>query len=102
MAEYIVCTPKSLPRSQLISAAKIAGDINPVNHPALHRLQAIIPSFRPTPERIAVVTTKYWGSAGVRLTVGFLDNPPTDLRARILSHMNAWGSRTNVKFVESK
>src|SRR3954451_19023999 len=101
MAEYIVCTPKSLPKSQLISAAKIAGDINPVNHPALHRLKAIMPSFVPTPERIAVVTTKCWGSGGVRLTVGFLDNPAADLRARILSHMNAWNGTANVQFVET-
>jgi hypothetical protein len=35
------------------------------------------------------------------LTVGFLDNPPTDLKARILSHMNAWGTWANVQFVET-
>jgi hypothetical protein len=101
MANYIVCTPKYLPRNKWISAAKIARDINPANHPQLSRLQAVMPGFAPTVERIAVVTTKFWGAGGVRLTVGFLDNPGADLRARILSHMNAWGTKTNVAFTES-
>jgi hypothetical protein len=35
------------------------------------------------------------------LTVSFLDNPPADLRARILSHMNAWAKSANVLFSES-
>ncbi len=47
------------------------------------------------------MTTKYWGPAGVRLTVGFLDNPPADLRARIIEHMNAWAKTANVQFTES-
>jgi hypothetical protein len=53
------------------------------------------------PEHLALLTQKYWGPAGVRLTVGFLDNPPADLRARILSHMNAWNGWANVEFVET-
>ena len=61
----------------------------------------VMPAFRPTPQRIAVVTTKYWGAGGVRLTVGFLDNPPANLRRRILAHMNAWSETANVKFVEA-
>jgi len=101
MAGCIACTPKQLPRNQWISAARIAREINPVNHPQLHRLQALTHGFTPTAEKIAVVTTKFWGAGGVRLTVGFLDNPPADLRAKILSHMNAWGTRTNVLFTES-
>ena len=60
-----------------------------------------MPDFAPTPERLAVLTTKYWGNAGVQLTVGFRDNPPLDLRAKILSHMNAWSAAANVKFVET-
>src|SRR5713226_2666977 len=30
-----------------------------------------------------------------------MDNPPTDLRKRLLLHMNAWAKTANVKFVES-
>jgi hypothetical protein len=101
MATQIVCTPKQLPREMWISAAKMAVEINPVNHPPLHRLLSVMPSFAPRPERIAVVTTKYWHAKGIKLTVGFLDNPPRDLRDRILLHMNAWSSRINATFVES-
>lgn len=102
MKQILVCTPKRLPRELLIPAARTAVDVNPLNHPPLHRLTRIMPEFRPTPERIAVVTTKYWGIAGVRLTVAFLDNPPADLRKRILQHMNAWSASSNVTFVETK
>ena len=60
-----------------------------------------MPGFIPEPQQIAVLTTKYWLSGGVKLTVGFLDNPSADLRARILSHMNAWNKTANVLFVEA-
>src|SRR2546423_7811979 len=54
------------------------------------------------PARIAVLIGKRWHTAGVRLTVGFLDNPPADLRARIILHMNAWAKTANVQFTETK
>jgi len=98
----IVCTPKSLPPEKLIEAARTAVEINPLNHAPVERLTRLVPDFQPTPERIAVVTTKYWGIKGVRLTVAFLDNPPTALRKRILLHMNAWAKTANVAFVETK
>jgi hypothetical protein len=63
-------------------------------------LQAVPEAVIP-PEHLALLTPKYWGKSGVRLTVGFLDNPPADLRARLLSHMNAWGAWANVQFVET-
>jgi hypothetical protein len=98
----IVCSPKSLPISQLLSSATTAVKVNPHNQPNLERLSSIMPGFRATPARIAVMTKKYWGIGGVKLTVGFLDNPPSDLRKRILSHMNAWSATANVKFTETK
>ena len=102
MAEYLVCTPKRLPKRMWIAAAERARAINPVNHPPLHRLRSIMPGFAPTKQRIAVVTTKYWGAHGVQLTVGFLDSPPRDLRARILENMNAWAPAVNVSFTETR
>lgn len=102
MKNLIVCSPKSLPREQLFAAAKTAVSINPLNHAPLARLASLMPSFRPTKEHLAVVTTKYWGLKGVKLTVGFMDNPPTDLRKRIILHMNAWAQSANVKFTETK
>jgi hypothetical protein len=101
MPEKIACTPKRLPPSLLLQAARRASDINPVNHPPAYRLAGVIKGFVPTPEHIAVLTTKYWGPGGVNLTVGFLDSPPQDLRSRILLHMNAWGQAANVVFRET-
>ncbi|MGA9996888.1 MAG: M12 family metallopeptidase [Pyrinomonadaceae bacterium] len=98
----VVCIPKALPSHLLVPAAERAIQINPTNRPRLERLAMIVPGFEPTKERIAVVTTKYWHTKGVRLTVGFLDNPPSDLRKRILSHMNAWNKTTNVEFTETQ
>lgn len=97
--QLIVCTPKSLPKKLLIPAAQEAVRINPTNHPPVARMAGLMPGFRATPQRIALLTASYWGPKGVRLTVGFLDNPPADLRKRILSHMNAWNRDANVTFV---
>jgi len=95
------CAPKSLPRSLWVSAAAQAAEINPLNHAPVEHLTKVFPGFAPNAEHIAVVTTKYWRTNGVRLTVGFLDNPPADLRAKILSNMNSWAESTNVLFTES-
>ena len=101
MSSLIACTPKTLPRETWVSAAAMATKINPVNHPPVERLTRVMPAFRPTLEHIAVLTTKYWHAGGVHLTVGFLDNPPADLRTRILLHMNAWARTANVDFTET-
>jgi hypothetical protein len=85
----------------MIAAARTANDINPVNDPPLHRLARLVQDFAPTPERIAMVTTKYWGAGGVKLTVGFLDNPDKALRSKIILHMNAWAKTANVSFLET-
>lgn len=53
------------------------------------------------PMQISVMTTRYWGAAGVHKTVGFMESINSDLRSRILSHFNAWGEFCNVKFVHS-
>lgn len=101
MPDPIVCTPKSLPKSRWIDAAAKAVEVNPANHPRIERLVRAMPEIQLDRLRIAVVTAKYWGAAGVKLTVGFLDSPPTDLRNRILLHMNAWAKTANVTFVQT-
>ena len=99
--DYVPCTIKMLPMEQQVAAAARAVEVNPQNAPAMENLRALKPDFEIPPEHLAVMTGKYWGPTGVRLTVGFTDNPPTDLRARILSHMNAWGSYANVRFSQT-
>ena len=94
----ITCRPKSLPASKLIAASQRAAEINPLNHAPLERLSGPIRGFRPTHRHLALLITKYWGAAGVHLTVGFLDSPPAVLQKHLLLHMNAWNKSANVKF----
>jgi hypothetical protein len=101
MTIQLVCTPRALPQHLRVAAAERAIAHNPANRPhALIVARALGPN--PPRERIALLTGKRWHTTGVRLTVGFLDNPPASLRKRILSHMNAWSKTANVQFTEAK
>ena len=102
MTEPLTCTPRSLPREHWISAADTAARINPANYPRMERLVRAMPGVTLDRMHIAVVTAKYWGAGGTKLTVGFMDNPPADLRKCILLHMNAWAKTANVEFTESR
>ena len=87
-----VCTPKSLPAHLLERAAKTARDIFPANAPVVGFMpdDEGIARAVSDPLAIAVLTSKYWGSARRRLTVSFLEPTPSDLRTRIILHLNAW------------
>jgi hypothetical protein len=98
----IVCTPKSLPADRLAAAARRAVQINPANAVEHRRVVRTPTGRRGGPRRLAVVIGRRWPASGVRLSVKFLDNPPKDLRTRILLHMNAWGKTANVRFTETK
>lgn len=99
--EFIPCILKQLPEDRWVAAAAKAIEINPNNAPNSDVLRQAMPGVTLQPEHLAVLTSKYWGSGGVQLTVGFLDNPEAALRTRIISHMNAWSTFANVRFVES-
>jgi hypothetical protein len=102
MSESIlVCRPVRLSPLLWEVAAKSAVKENPANAPSALGL-SLIPKDVRTPERIAMITSKYWGAGGVNLGVSFLDTNEAALKARILSHMNAWGVYSNVKFSESR
>lgn len=101
MYTAVVCIPRSLPAETLVRAAATAVRVNPLNNAPIERLTRVMPEFRPTPDRLSVLVTKYWGVEGVKLTVGFMDNPAKALRRKILQHLNAWGNTSNVKFVET-
>jgi hypothetical protein len=98
----LVCTPKALPPRLLHMAAATAVRINPVNAPSISAFSALPPDFQiMEPEHIAVLTTKYWGPTPRRLTVSFMESTPANLRARILSHMNAWTKTGCISFAET-
>lgn len=101
MAEQGVCTPKSLPSHLQVRAAQTATDTNPMNAPVFGfmPMDDALAALVSDPLRIAVLTSKYWGTARRRLTVSFTETTPADLRARIVSHMNAWSC--GIQFVET-
>jgi hypothetical protein len=97
-SDFIACVPVALPPEKWLQAAENAARINPRNLP-----EGLTPAdvVGAPGEKAALDLDRYWGSQGVSLTVGFLDSPSSDLRRRILSHMNAWSKTANVVFVES-
>lgn len=96
------CTIRFLPTELLIPAARTAIEINPVNAPIMGPLAAVGAEFISDPLRAAVVTTKYWGAVPRRLSVSFMESTPSDLRKRIVSHLNAWTKTGCVEFVETQ
>lgn len=96
---FVPCTLRQLPDPLLIPAARTAIVCNPANAPAeLLPMPRDEGEDRPLLYRLALLTGKFWGAKGVKLTVGFLDGGPSDLQARILAHMNAWAQWANVSF----
>jgi len=96
-----ICTPKSLPVAKIAGAARRAIEINPANAVEHRPVMRTPIGRRGGPRRLAVLIGRRWPTSGVRLTVKFMDNPPKQLRARILLHMNAWGKTANVVFTET-
>jgi hypothetical protein len=100
-ADSLSCIPKSLPERLRIRAAEVSAEINPVNSPAFWRRSAFAAGLTPTPEFIAAVTTKYWGPQPRMFSVSFMETTPSDLRRRIVSHMNAWTKTGGISFAET-
>ena len=97
-----VSVTKTLPERMLVKAAQTAAKINPVNAPAFGPLAEAAANLQLGPQRIAVLTSKYWGPRPRRLTVSFMESTPADLRARIVRHLNAWTRTAGVSFVETQ
>ena len=94
---YVSCTIRTLPEDRWIPAAQSAIAANPANAPATEMMaRAGLQVLEP--QRLAILTSKYWGIDGVTLTVAFMEQTPQDLQDRILSHMNAWSDYGNVSF----
>ncbi|WP_199732666.1 MULTISPECIES: M12 family metallopeptidase [Corallococcus] len=100
-ASHTGCTLKVLPGRLLVRAAEVARKINPVNAPLPGLVAALGSDLPLTPMRIALLTSKYWGPATRELTVSFMESAPADLRARIVSHLNAWSTSGGISFVET-
>jgi Astacin (Peptidase family M12A) len=93
----IFCSLKDLPERLKIKAFDTAIKINPMNAPKIPEDIDVM-----NPLAIAVIVSKYWGPQPRRFTVSFMDNTPPDLRAKIVSHMNAWNAACGMSFVETR
>lgn len=97
--KFVTCELKVLPEDLMIQAANTAVELNPQNAPNLAPPIGVEADESPLPPaRIAALTSRYWGAKGTKLSVSFLENTPTDLASRIVSHMNAWSKTANVQF----
>ena len=96
------CTIKALPPRLLVTAAHTAIRHNPANGVGFASILGASRALGIEPQRIAVMVQKYWGPDSRQLTVGFMEQPSAELRARIVSHMNAWSARCGVSFVETQ
>lgn len=95
---FIGCTIKELPADAQVAAARMATEFNPANRPAVSAMLESMSGEPPTPQFLAVLTSKYWGTQGVDLSVSFMETTAPELRDKILAHANAWGEFSNVKF----
>ena len=96
----VACSIKRLPERLNARAAEVAARINPANAPLLQFYSAG-ESLPDSPARLTVLTAKYWGAIPRVLSVSFLESTPADLRARIVSHLNAWNLRIGISFAET-
>jgi hypothetical protein len=101
--EFIPCILKSLPEEQLVAAAEHAIQVNPVNRPKFPTglsgtIGDAVRSLVDHPLAIAVLTSKYFGPAGVHLTVTFAERTAPELAKKIVAYANRWGRTANVEF----
>lgn len=95
----IVCVPRLLTPQEAQRATRRSLEVNPSN---VIQVEQVVPGRRGAPRRLAVSIANRWPVTGVRLTVQFLDNPATELRRKLLLHMNAWAQSANILFVETQ
>jgi len=90
------CRIMALPARLQGKAAELAARINPVNAP----LQELLFSGDGVdePQRLTLNTAKYWGPKAKTLSVSFLESTGADLKARIVSHLNAWAQVCGITF----
>lgn len=100
--DYVGCSVKQLPARLQFQGAEVAARINPVNAPVIGLSIAVAEGVLPTPLAAAVATAKYWGPTPRKLTVSFMEKTATDLRRKIVRHLNAWTRTGCIEFVETK
>jgi hypothetical protein len=93
------CRIMPLPPRLQQKAAEVAARLNPANAPLLEL--AVGDGLVAEPQRLTLTTAKYWGPKPKTLTVSFMESTSAELRARIVSHLNAWAQSCGFSFAET-
>lgn len=93
------CLVMQLPARLHERAAATAQATNPVNAPVA---EVGFPPGVVAPQRLTLLTTKYWGTQPRTLSVSFLDDTEDALETRIVEHMNAWSKVIDISFALTK
>ena len=96
------CSIKLLPERLRVPAAETAIRKDPANGIGFASVNGAAAALGIHPLSITLMVSKYWGRAQRQLTVSFIEQPESELRARILSHMNIWSTRCGVSFIETQ
>lgn len=99
--DVVVCVPKLPTRESWVDVAKQAQAAREDNVPEGLDIEKVARDPAGG-KRLMLNIRLQWPKSGVRLTVGFLDNPSRELRAKILSYMNLWNKTANVGFIETE
>ncbi|MGE2737506.1 M12 family metallopeptidase [Mycolicibacterium vaccae] len=99
-AADIACGIKRLPARLNEQAAKVSVRMNPANAPLAEFLGVNAP-LPDSPLALTITTAKYWGPSRRTLSVSFMESTPSDLRTRIVSHLNAWSTWIGISFAET-
>jgi hypothetical protein len=113
--KYLGCKVMDLPEKLVAKAAAYAVEVNPANRPPedkvtdalLRSIVALVGTdveldHEDIPDIIAdhltLMTSKYWGSDGVDLSVSFMEQTTAEFRNKVLAHANSWDEFAKVKF----
>jgi hypothetical protein len=119
LKSWVCAGPKQLPPEKQVEAAAYALKVNPNNAAPTALIAEMLPVIMTgligpsdgakaaeeftqeilKPQRLAVLTNRFWGNAGVKLSVAFTEPTAAALQNKILEHANIWNKYCNVKFV---
>ena len=105
----MTCSPPPRIEASSFEVAQLAYDINPANRPPIEQILGLINNATqndamPIAEYISMVASKWFGSEGVDLTVGFMEPTAQELIDKIISYMSGWREKAgaNVHFRYSR
>ena len=94
-----LCEYRELPAGQSAAAVELATRIRPGNAPTLAHLKRIYgDSQRVDPKLLSRLTTRFWEPDRNRLSVSFIGDVSSRLKARFMMHLNSWTEAGGIHF----